>query len=48
MIAWPIEAAKQSKLFEHILVFTYDEEIIDISNSCGAEVPFVRPAKPFR
>ncbi len=45
MIAWPIEVAKQSKLFEHILVSTDDEEIAEISNSCGAEVPFIRPAE---
>ena len=45
MIAWPIEIAKQSKLFDHILVSTDDEEIAEISNSCGAEVPFIRPVK---
>ena len=45
MIAWPIEVAKQSKLFEHILVSTNDEEIAEVSKSCGAEVPFMRPAE---
>ena len=45
MVAWPIEVAKQSKLFEHILVSTDDEEIAEVSKSCGADVPFMRPAE---
>ena len=45
IIAWPIEVAKQSKLFEHILVSTDNEEIAKISKACGAEVPFIRPAE---
>ena len=43
MIAWPIEVAKQSGLFEHILVSTDDDEIAEVSMSYGAEVPFMRP-----
>ena len=43
MIAWPIEVAKESGLFERILVSTDDEEIAEISIKYGAEVPFVRP-----
>ena len=45
MIAWPIEVAKESGLFEHILVSTDDEEIAKVSKSYGAEVSFMRPAK---
>ena len=45
MIAWPIEVAKESGFFEHILVSTDDEEIAEISKSCGADVPFMRPAE---
>ena len=45
MVAWPIEVAKQSKLFDHILVSTDDEEIAEVSKSCGADVPFMRPAE---
>ena len=45
MIAWPIEVIKQSKLFDHILVSTDDEEIAKVSKSCGAEVSFMRPAE---
>ena len=43
MIAWPIEAAKESECFEHILVSTDDEEIAEIAVKYGAEVPFLRP-----
>lgn len=44
MIAWSIEAAKKSMLFERIIVSTDDEEIAEISKDYGAEVPFLRPA----
>ena len=45
MIAWPIEVAKQSDLFDHILVSTDDKEIADVSIKFGAEVPFMRPVE---
>jgi len=45
MIAWPLEVAKESGLFDHIIVSTDDEEIAEVSRSCGAEVPFIRPEK---
>jgi N-acylneuraminate cytidylyltransferase len=43
MIAWSIEVAKESTLFDHIIVSTDDIEIADIAKACGAEVPFIRP-----
>ncbi len=43
MIAWAISAAKESGLFDRILVSTDDEEIAGLARSCGAETPFVRP-----
>jgi pseudaminic acid cytidylyltransferase len=43
MIAWSIEAAKSSGLFEHIIVSTDDAEIADVARQWGAEVPFMRP-----
>jgi N-acylneuraminate cytidylyltransferase len=43
IIAYSIEAAKKSKLFDRILVSTDDEEIKSIAISYGAEVPFLRP-----
>lgn len=43
MIAYSIEAAKASGLFDKIVVSTDDEEIAKIAKSYGAVVPFVRP-----
>lgn len=42
MIAWTIIAAKQSGLFDRILVSTDDPKIAEVSIRCGAEVPFLR------
>jgi pseudaminic acid cytidylyltransferase len=44
MIAWPIEAARASGCFDHIIVSTDDAEIADVAQQWGAEVPFMRPA----
>ncbi len=44
MIAWSIEAAKSSGVFDHIIVSTDDPEIAEIAKQAGAEVPFLRPA----
>lgn len=43
MIAWSIEAAKLSGLFERIIVSTDDAEIAEVARQWGAEVPFLRP-----
>lgn len=43
MIAWAIETARQSNLFDHILVSTDNDEICQIAGDWGAEVPFKRP-----
>jgi N-acylneuraminate cytidylyltransferase len=43
MIAWSIGSALESGLFDRIIVSTDDPEIASISESLGAEVPFVRP-----
>ncbi len=45
MIAYAIQAAKASDLFEHVVVSTDDAEIQSIANSFGAETPFIRPAE---
>lgn len=42
MIAWTIEAALKSKIFDRIIVSTDSEEIKEISIHYGAEVPFYR------
>jgi pseudaminic acid cytidylyltransferase len=45
MIAWSIEAARVSRLFERILVSTDDEHVAEIARAWGAEVPFLRPVE---
>jgi N-acylneuraminate cytidylyltransferase len=45
MIAWSIEAAKTSGLFDRIIASTDDEEIAEVAKQWGAEVPFIRPAE---
>ncbi|MGR3467043.1 MAG: pseudaminic acid cytidylyltransferase [Shimia sp.] len=44
MIGWVIAAARESGLFDHVLVSTDDDEIAEIAQAHGAEVPFKRPA----
>ena len=44
MIAWSIDAAQDSNCFDHIICSTDDEEIADVAEKFGAEVPFLRPA----
>jgi pseudaminic acid cytidylyltransferase len=43
MIAWSIGAARESGLFEHVVVSTEDDEIAAIAARFGAEAPFRRP-----
>lgn len=45
LIAWSIEAALESKIFDHVFVSTDCDEIAQISKSFGAEVPFLRPTE---
>ena len=45
MLAWSIEAAKKSGLFERIICSTDDEEIAIVAREHGAETPFLRPAE---
>lgn len=45
IIAYSIEAAGASGLFERIIVSTDSEEIAAVARKYGAETPFVRPAE---
>lgn len=45
IIAYSIEAANESGLFDRIIVSTDDHEIADVARHFGAEVPFMRPAE---
>lgn len=42
LIAWTIEAAIKTGLFDKIIISTEDPEIAEISKEWGAEVPFLR------
>jgi pseudaminic acid cytidylyltransferase len=44
MIAWTIDTARASGLFDHVLVSTDDPEIGAVAVEWGAEYPFARPA----
>lgn len=43
LIAYSIEVALASNLFEKVIVTTDDEQIAKIAKQYGAEVPFIRP-----
>lgn len=45
IIAYSIEAALKSNLFEEVMVSTDSEEIADVAKKYGAQVPFFRTAK---
>jgi len=45
IIAYSIEAALKSNLFEEIMVSTDDKEIAEIAKKYGAKVPFIRSDK---
>lgn len=44
IIAYSIEAALNSGVFDTVMVSTEDEEIAQVAKSAGAEVPFLRSA----
>ena len=45
LIAYSIEVALQSNLFQKVIVSTDDEEIAEIARKYGAETPFIRSSK---
>lgn len=45
LIYYVISAAKKSKLVNRVIVSTDYEEIAKVAEKCGAEVPFLRPAR---
>ena len=45
IIAYSIEAALVSKLFDEVMVSTDSEEIAEVARHYGANVPFIRSAK---
>ena len=45
IIAYSIDAAKSSGLFEEVMVSTDDEEIVEVAKEYGASVPFKRSSE---
>jgi N-acylneuraminate cytidylyltransferase len=45
IIAYSIEAALKSELFDRVIVSTDDAEIAEVAKTFGAEIPFLRPAE---
>lgn len=45
LIAYTIEAAKNAKCIDRVIVTTDDEKIAAVAREYGAEVPFMRPAE---
>jgi len=45
LIAYSIEAAKNSKYIDSIVVTTDSKKIAEVAKQCGARVPFLRPAE---
>ncbi|MCK0144112.1 pseudaminic acid cytidylyltransferase [Arenibacter sp. F26102] len=45
IIAYSIEAALKSNLFEEVMVSTDDEEIAEIASQYGAKIPFIRSSE---
>ncbi len=45
LIGYSIDAAKQSKYIDDVVVSTDSEKIAEVARKCGAEVPFMRPAE---
>ncbi len=43
IIKYAIDIAVKSKLFDHVIVSTDDEEIAQTAKNSGAEIPFIRP-----
>ena len=43
LIAWSIQAAISSRLFDEVFVSTDDVEIASVAKAYGAKVPFLRP-----
>lgn len=43
LIAWTIQAARESRYIDRLVLSSEDAEIIEVAKGWGCEVPFVRP-----
>jgi N-acylneuraminate cytidylyltransferase len=45
LLAWSVEAARESRYIDRLIISSDDEEIIKVAREAGCEAPFVRPAE---
>lgn len=45
LIAYTIKSARESGIFDRIILSTDDQKIADVAKEYGCEVPFIRPAE---
>lgn len=45
LLQWTVEAARNSRYIDRLILSSEDREIIDTARHCGCEVPFVRPTE---
>lgn len=45
LLAWTVEAARQSRYIDRLIISSDDEEIISVAIETGCEAPFVRPSE---
>jgi CMP-N,N'-diacetyllegionaminic acid synthase len=45
LLAWPIEAARESRFVDEVVISTDSAEFAEIAERHGARVPFLRPAE---
>ncbi len=45
LIAWTLDAARESRLIDRCVVSTDDEQIATVARAYGGDVPFMRPAE---
>jgi CMP-N,N'-diacetyllegionaminic acid synthase len=43
LLAWPVGAARSSRLVDHVIVSTDDPALAGMARAAGADVPFLRP-----
>lgn len=44
LLVWTIEVAKKSKYIDRLVLSSDNQEIIDVAEKNGCEIPFIRPA----
>jgi N-acylneuraminate cytidylyltransferase len=45
LIAWTIEAAKTARYVDRVVLSSDDRKIIDVAESYGCDIPFIRPVE---